>query len=712
MVTLNKEQKKIIYHVKEGKNVIVDSVAGTGKTTVILSVAKNVKTKQILQITYNKSLKHEVREKIEKENINNIQVHTYHSLAYKYYSRSGHKDIEINRIIQDDKRLIKPIEEFDLLVIDEAQDMTYLYFQLIVKYVKDYGKPIQILILGDYMQGLYEFKGSDVRFLTLAKEIWVNSGILINNNFKLCTMKTSYRITNQMSKFINNVMIGSERMLADKEDMHVNYIRNTRYNIEKIVYYEISKLLTEGVKPNEIFVLGGSVKGENSNIRRLENMLVVNNIPCHVPMLENENIDERVTNGKVVFTTFHSVKGRERKYVFVVGFDNNYFRFYGRTLNREICPNTLYVACTRGSKGLYLLEYDNRPGDRPLEFLQLNHRDMKQEEDYIHFRGMHQTYFQKIDESEQLHQVRITATDLIKFVSISVIQEVTTILDKIIIVENEPEETIEIPSIIQTSGGYYEEVSDLNGIAITSMYYDYLKDIWDDNDKSILLELIEDKLEEIKGKKRDFLDKYIENLPEKVETIEDYLYMANVNLALQESLYFKLNQIGREEYGWLSEEVLLKCRERLRDVISGDSQNKQPIIEEDIMHMSWEEEHTKIDELLKEDFSEIFRFTGRVDLITETTLWELKCTSEISTDHILQLIIYAWLYQMRPGYDEESDKKIFKLFNIKTGELIRLDATIEELNTIIILLLKNRYQKNIIKTDEEFIQSCREYLLN
>ena len=45
MVTLNNEQKKIIYHVKEGKNVIVDSVAGTGKTTVILSVAKNVKTK-------------------------------------------------------------------------------------------------------------------------------------------------------------------------------------------------------------------------------------------------------------------------------------------------------------------------------------------------------------------------------------------------------------------------------------------------------------------------------------------------------------------------------------------------------------------------------------------------------------------------------------------------------------------------------------------
>jgi hypothetical protein len=58
-------------------------------------------------------------------------------------------------------------------------------------------------------------------------------------------MKTSYRITNQMCKFINNVMIGSERMLANREDMRVNYIRNTRYNIEKIIYYEISKLLKD-----------------------------------------------------------------------------------------------------------------------------------------------------------------------------------------------------------------------------------------------------------------------------------------------------------------------------------------------------------------------------------------------------------------------------------------------------------------------------------
>ena len=709
MVKLNKEQSKVIYNAKKGYNIVVNAVAGTGKTTTIISLGKRLKDKKILQLTYNKSLKHEVRSKIEQKKINNILVETYHSLAYNYYSRSGYTDIEINRIVNENKELIKKIEDFDILVIDEAQDMTYLYYQLIVKFIKDYGKLIQIIILGDNMQGLYEFKGSDTRFLTLAQEIWKESNQLVNKKFKLCTMKTSYRITNQMCDFINNVLIGSERMKANRDDTTVNYIRNNRQNIEKIVYSEISRLLESGVKPNEIFVLCGSVKGEKSNIRRLENMLVENNVPCHVPMLENENIDDRVINGKVGFSTFHSVKGRERKYVLVMGFDNSYFRFYGRDLDRSECPNTLYVACTRGSKTLYLFENDSNPGDRPLEFLKLNHLDMKKE-NYIKFRGMHQTYFQKIDENEFVQKVRITATDLIKFVSISVIQEIGIILDKIVVVENKPEEMIDIPNIIETTNGYFEEVSDLNGIAISSIYYDMLKDVWDDNNKNILLELIEDKLEEISEKKRKFLNEYIENLPEKVESVEDYLYMANVLLAMQESLFFKLKQIGKEEYNWLNEDIIEKCKYRLRKVISTDCQNKKPLIEEDIMHSSWEDEHVKIDDVLEEEFIETIRFTGRVDLITDTVLWELKCTTELTLDHILQLVIYAWLYQMRPNYNEETDKKIFKLFNIKTGEIIRIDASLDELQDIVVLLLKNRYNKDKKISDQEFINRCVNYI--
>ena len=75
-------------------------------------------------------------------------------------------------------------------------------------------------------------------------------------------MKMSYRITKQMSSFVNNVMLGKDRMDACRNDVPVQYIRNSRYNMERIVCAEINRLFDQGVKPSDIFILGPSVKGE------------------------------------------------------------------------------------------------------------------------------------------------------------------------------------------------------------------------------------------------------------------------------------------------------------------------------------------------------------------------------------------------------------------------------------------------------------------
>ena len=56
----------------------------------------------------------------------------------------------------------------------------------------------------------------------------------------------------------------------------------------------------------------------------------------------------------------------------------------------------------------------------------------------------------------------------------------------------------------------------------------------------------------------------------------------------------------------------------------------------------------------------------------------------------------------------DKPKKTFKLFNITNGELFTLDTTTEDLDTIIIALLKGKYYEPTIKTDEEFIQMCTE----
>ena len=722
MDELSNEQQIIFQCVKDNKNTIVDACAGTGKTTLILATAKLLPRRKFLQMTYNSMLRYEVKERVKKNDLKNLDVHTFHSLAVKYYYPSAYTDTGIRYILHNNLPPITPIAKINILVLDEAQDMTFLYYQLMCKLIKDMGNPIQLLILGDYMQGLYEFKGADIRFLTFAQQIWCKHPMLKNNKFATCTMRMSYRITNQMCSFVNRAMLGENRMDACRDGLKVLYACNSRFNLEKIVFAEITKLLDQGAKPCEFFVLGGSVKGVNSNIRHLENALVEKNIPCHVPMLESDKIDERVIGGKVVFSTFHCIKGRQRKYVFVVGFDNSYLRFYSRNLPHDICPNTLYVACTRATHGLYLLESNQYANDRPLEFLKMSHNEMN-DSDFIQFKGVPRTnFFDNIEDASLKNAVVekrhiITPTDLIKFIPESVLEELSPILDRIFTQILTNISDIEIPNIIETKQGYFEEVSDLNGIAIPCMYYDHLQQLWKEPDyeneiteqTNVLYSLIENNINNMRANEHGFLKDIFASLPKKMKSINDYLYIANVCVAVQETLYFKLKQINIDEYNWLNENIVEQCKNRLHETIGIECNSTKPRIEETIIHQSNDEQHVEIDAFLQPYFepNTKFRFTARTDLITEHTLWELKCTSQISLDHKLQTIIYAWLWKML----HPEDVRDVKILNIKSGEIIKLDATMEELNHIMLLLLQGKFQEPKKKTDEEFIADCHEHLL-
>ena len=712
-VKLSEEQQIIYDKVKEDHNVMVDACAGTGKTTIILEIARQLPKKRFLELTYNSMLRHEVKEKVKSHNLKNVKVHTFHSLAVKYYYPTAYTDTGLRYILYNKLKPIRTIEVFDVLVLDESQDMTLVYFLFISKVVMDMGSPIQLLIMGDYMQGLYEFKGSDSRFLTLADMIWKNHPMLRTHGFEKCTMRMSYRITNQMCDFINKVMLGESRMSACRDGLPVLYACNSRSNLERMVFGEITKLLDSGAVPSDIFVLAASVNGINSNIRKLENILVERGIPCHVPMLETEKIDERVINGKVVFSSFHSIKGRERKYVFIVNFDNSYMKFYARNLPKDKCPNTIYVGTTRATERLYLLENNQYPTDRPLDFLKLTHAEMANTS-YINFRGNPRSlFFESTEDSGKsislIQKHNTTPTDLIKFINESVIEEISPLLDRIFITEATESDVLEIPSLLLTKTGFYEEVSDLNGIAIPCMYYDYVNSIWSDRpQKSILKTIIETNLNRLKPNEHTFLKSIVDDLPDNISSIHDYLYYSNVSVAIQETLYFKIKQIDEDEYNWLDETIVFQTKERLRNIIGIECEESPPRIEETIIHQSEDAKHKNIDVFIEQYFEPHikFRFTARTDLITENTVWELKCTSKISIDHILQTIIYAWLW--RTLYPE--DIRVFKIFNIKTGEILKLDSTKTELDTIMVALLKGKYQDTTSKTDEEFIIDCSQSL--
>ena len=732
--TPSEEQQNICDCIKKGHNVVVDACAGSGKSTTILSVAHTIPTKKILQITYNASLRKEFKEKVTEYGIKNIDVHTYHSLAVQYFSSDAYTDAGIRSILYH--KLIRTGTEvpvYDVIVLDEAQDMSLLYYHFVLYFMEFFlsegqspskkRRKFQLLILGDYMQGLYEFKGADIRFLTMASQIWSTCPFLKKPHFESCNLRTSYRITKPMAAFVNHVMLGcspdSMRLCALRDGVPVTYLRNSRANLERIVVYHILKILEEGDLAEDIFVLSASVKGINSNVRKMENALVERGIPCHIPMLENDKMDERVIRGKVVFSTFHTVKGRQRKYVIVVGFDQSYFTYFAKNMPMEQCPNTLYVGCTRATHRMILLENNDHSTDQPLRFLKMDHYQLRDQE-YVDFKGQPQTLFyekepvleqQNIAIKPNIHYV--TPTDLIKFVPEHVLELISPWVEDMFV--NISDEIPDISNPIEMTGvilckktGLYEDVADLNGIALPCLFWDRIK-LKENNSTlceapvSTLYTLIGSMLADLKSNEHVFLKrKYQEitaNMCQGVANASDYLYLANLYVAVQEKLYFKMTQISRDEYNWLSEDVVESCMQRLEKVVAcvGVLAHEQVLI-----HPKMEEEHAQIDSTLNSFFGERerYRFSARLDLISETTVWEIKCTQQLTFDHRLQVLIYAWLWRLVPGND--SEKKI-KIFNIKSGEILELRATTEELTRVIVELLRGKYTKPVALSDTEFM---------
>jgi len=162
-----KEQEEIIQKL-ENNNLIIEAVAGSGKTTTSLYIAKNFQNLKILLLTYNSKLKAETRKKVFSLGIKNLEVHSFHAFGYKYYNeKKCTTDRGIHEIINQKTKPALAFK-FDLIIIDEAQDITPLYYEFICKIIVDNGLSARICLLGDKNQSIYSFNNADSRYLSLA----------------------------------------------------------------------------------------------------------------------------------------------------------------------------------------------------------------------------------------------------------------------------------------------------------------------------------------------------------------------------------------------------------------------------------------------------------------------------------------------------------------------------------------------------------------
>jgi hypothetical protein len=324
------------------------------------------------------------------------------------------------------------------------------------------------------------------------------------------------------------------------------------------------------------------------------------------------------------------------------------------------------------------------------------------------------TPFTLNDMQTKQQQIHYTSpTELTKFLSYKVIDIIYPLIDQLWRLEYKTPTEINIPTVIQTATGY-EDVCDINGIVIPLIYYDWIYQ----SNAAILRQQLADYTHPANKRKDPFINKKILEIPTFCNTSDDYLFLANITQTIKEKFHFRLRQINQNGYNWLSPDIVDACMQRLYEFIPATptpNEQQQQINIEQVIVNSNDSDYFWIDNALAPFFTDnrtdgmqrLFRFTAIVDIVSNRTVWELKCTNDITFEHKIQVVIYAWIWQLtyeKEKTDRNEPPKIFRILNIKTGEVWRLanhSQTMEQMTTIMVALLRKFVESDNIEPNDD-----------
>jgi len=711
-ITISEEQKAIIAAIRSDYNVIVEAVAGSGKTTLVLEAAKLSPDVKFIQLTYNSALKSDTRRKVNEQRIKNLEVHSYHSLARKYYDNNAHEDSHIEKILTLNIQLIKPAV-YDVFVVDEAQDMTFEYYKLIKKFLFDSRvNNASLVIMGDRNQAINEYRGSDHRYLTLANNI-----IGFDREWKILTLTMSYRMTSNIGSFVQT--ISRKEINTCKPGPKIIYLKLKEYGEEMTLITYLYEFIVEKIESGQyvdedIFILVPSLKksasGKYKNFHFLEHKLkqhVLKNkrrINCYSPDKE-ENYSDSAAAGKIVFSTLNGSKGRERRCVIVFQFDSDYFEYYGKDLDTgcDICPNIHYVATSRASEQLIVIQ---SYGSAAIQYIDKKMIRKLHSDDIIDI-GLHEEDLDSLNFTKRARAMELITnlgvTEMASHIKHSYLTKLTKMCEYEEL--NGDTNNINLPATVQfdttetiSPKKSVEELSAILGVAMP-MSWEFIR-----SKKCTVINMLKNK------ESRDFIiiadpsrsvDPFLLDISSS-NYLQDVAKYAIDYVSVKNGFTFKILQILNLE--WFTPIIHDHCISLFDQYIPYGGTAKFEI--RLCATIIWKNKE--------------FKITGFADYKYNNIVWEFKCISQLSIENLLQLAIYAFLIENCNGETNGPEDKInfhsivqtkarnkYKLFNCKNGmiwELMYDDIDIKDLiNTIF-------ESKQINKLDDaEFIQKCLEY---
>ena len=189
-------QSKIINNA-DSKYIVVAAGPGSGKTRVLvhklasLLLLEDVKHEQLLMLTFSRAAATEFKKRLLdliSTSANFVEIKTFHSYCFDLLGKIGSLD-GVENVVKDAAKMIEDgdVEQGKItksvLVIDEAQDMDEDEYRLIKALIKQ-NDDMRVIAVGDDDQNIYQFRGSDSRYMRSLIEELGAVKYEMNENFR------------------------------------------------------------------------------------------------------------------------------------------------------------------------------------------------------------------------------------------------------------------------------------------------------------------------------------------------------------------------------------------------------------------------------------------------------------------------------------------------------------------------------------------------
>ncbi len=337
-IQLTANQLDVFNGLIENKRCIVKGSAGTGKTIIAANYAEK-KAKEGFRVglfCYNKQLAEYLKKLAS--NCNSIVADSFTEYMKKTVYEFGLNPLEIENEVGKNKYyeetlpeafievfLDNCLQQFDILVVDEAQDLlkdNYLdVFDCILK--RELTKGSWYFFLDSEKQNLFNPLKSNADMMDMLEDrdcYFTKYTLFDNCRNSISIIKTIDKVFGTETKYKNSDEIGPEVIIKQykKENDQLKYLESILMNLEK-----------ENISKDSITILS-PLRYENSIASAADNSFLI-------------TTDPKNRKNKILFSTIQSFKGLESTVVIVADIENFLF---------ENQKASLYVGMTRAKSAL------------------------------------------------------------------------------------------------------------------------------------------------------------------------------------------------------------------------------------------------------------------------------------------------------------------------------------------------------------------------